>query len=207
MPCIGYPFHELGLLYTTWHREKRKPHLRSRQTSGKSVCGALFSPANPLPGIIGLHTGLQSATEWCRWSLPACCSAWRPTPVCHFRPAQLLQVQQALAQQQAAQAATQQADIQKRTEAEATKLALEQWNLHKEKNISRNRKVPRTRTPRNKVRMILPHADRQVDTHRVQWNARRLLTPMLRKQRWKRSATSSERPSIFSRSNWTKNLA
>ena len=38
-----------------------------------------------------------------------------------FQPAQLLQVRQALAQQQATQVAAQQAETQKRIEAEATK--------------------------------------------------------------------------------------
>ena len=42
-----------------------------------------------------------------------------------FQPAQLLQVRQALAQQQAAQVATQQAEMQKLVEAEATKRAQE----------------------------------------------------------------------------------
>ena len=50
-----------------------------------------------------------------------------------FQPAQLLQVRQALAQQQAAQVAPQQAEIQKRIETEATKRAQELVKGEKDK--------------------------------------------------------------------------
>ena len=50
-----------------------------------------------------------------------------------FQPAQLLQVRQALAQQHATQVAAQQAEIQKRIEAEATARAAELVKIEHEK--------------------------------------------------------------------------
>ena len=50
-----------------------------------------------------------------------------------FRPAQLLQVRQAIAEQQATQVAAQQAEIQKRIEAKATERVGELVKAEKEK--------------------------------------------------------------------------
>ena len=89
-----------------------------------------------------------------------------------FQPAQLLQVRQALAQEQEIVVAAQQAEIQKRIdhEAEATKRAGELVKVEKEKQkqkSDRDHDANATRTPRNKVRMARPHGDRQVDAHTV----------------------------------------
>ena len=78
---------------------------------------------NPLAGITGLSAGLQSANGGnCLFQLAAIFGGSQQQSV-SFQAAQLLQVRQALSQQQAAQVATQQAEIQKRFEAEATKRA------------------------------------------------------------------------------------
>ena len=104
-----------------------------------------------------------------------------------FQPAQLLQVRQALAQQQATQVATQQVEVQKRIEAEATTRAAA---LVKIEHAKQKQKVPKTRTRRNKMRMTPPHGDRRMDGHRVLGNARQLQKPTLRRRRWKRSVTN-----------------
>ena len=49
-----------------------------------------------------------------------------------------------------------------------------------------------------------PHEDRQVDAHKALGNGRLLLTPMLKRQRRKRSVMSLGRPSIFLRPNWAQ---
>ena len=112
-----------------------------------------------------------------------------------FQRAQLLQVRQALAQQQATQVAAQQAEIKKRTNSDATTRAAELVKIEHEKQ--KQKKKNKTRTRRNKMRMIPPHRDRRMDGHRVLGNARQLRKPTLRKRRWKKSVTNSGRASIF----------
>ena len=85
---------------------------------------SLFGSAgtNPWAGVTGLHTVLQSAQSANGanglFQLAALLGGQQQSVT--FQPAQLLQLRQALAQQQAAQVATQQSKIQKRIEAEAT---------------------------------------------------------------------------------------
>ena len=88
---------------------------------------------NPLAGVTGLNTGLQSANGVNDLFQFAALLGGSQQQSVSFQPAQLLRVRQALAQQQASQVATQQAEIQKRIEAEATKRAGELVNVEKEK--------------------------------------------------------------------------
>ena len=76
---------------------------------------------NPLAGITGLNAGLQSANGGNDLFQLAALLGGSQQQSVSFQPAQLLQVRQALAQQQATQVAAQQAAMQTRIEAEATK--------------------------------------------------------------------------------------
>ena len=76
---------------------------------------------NTLAGLGGLNTGLQSANGGNDLLQLAALLGGSQHQSVSFQPAQLLQVRQALAQQQATQVAAQQAEIQKLIEAEATK--------------------------------------------------------------------------------------
>ena len=88
---------------------------------------------NTMAGLGGLNTGLQPANSGkCLHHLAALLGGSQQQSV-SFQPAQLLQVRQALAQQQATQVAAQQAEIQKRIEAEATTRAAELVKIEKEK--------------------------------------------------------------------------
>ena len=111
-----------------------------------------------------------------------------------FQPAQLLQVRQALAQQQATQVAAQQAEIKKRIEAEDTTRAAELVKVEHEKQ--KQKKKTKTQTRQNRMRMIPPHGDRRMDGHRVLGNAKLLQKPTLRSKMWKGSVTNSGRLSI-----------
>ena len=66
-------------------------------------------------------------------NLRPCSGAHSSTKNVTFQPAQLLQVRQALAQQQATQVAAQQAEIKKQLEAEATTRAAELVKIEHEK--------------------------------------------------------------------------
>ena len=68
----------------------------------------------------GLDTGLQSANSGNDLLQLAALLGGSQQQSVTFQPAQLLQVRQALAQQQATQVAAQQVEIQKRIETEAT---------------------------------------------------------------------------------------
>ena len=84
--------------------------------------GSMFGSAgtNPLAGVTGLHTGLHSANGAIDLLQLAAILGGQEQSVT-FQPAQLLQAQQPPVQQQAAQVATHQAEMQKRIETEATK--------------------------------------------------------------------------------------
>ena len=91
-----------------------------------------------MAGLGGLNTGLQSADSGNDLlqlaALLGGSQHWQQSA--SFQPAhddQLLQVRQALAQQQATQVAAQQAEIQKRIEAKATKRAAALVKNEKEK--------------------------------------------------------------------------
>ena len=89
-----------------------------QQTPLDSLFGSVGT--NPLAGITGLNTGLQSANGGNDLLQLTALLRGSQRQSISFQPAQLLQVRQALAQQQATQVATQQAEVQKRIEAEAT---------------------------------------------------------------------------------------
>ena len=96
---------------------------------------SLFGSAgtSTIVGLGGSIKGLQYANSGnVPLRLAALLGGSQQQPV-SFQPPQLLQVQQALAQQQATQAAAQQAELQKRIEAEATKRAAELVKNEKEK--------------------------------------------------------------------------
>ena len=90
---------------------------------------------NTVAGLGGLTTGLQSANSGNDLlQLGALLGgSQQQSVIVTFQPAQLLQVRQALAQQQATQVAAQQAKIQKRIETEATTRAAELVEIEKEK--------------------------------------------------------------------------
>ena len=86
-----------------------------------------------MAGLGGLNTGLQPANSGkCLRHLAALLGGSQQQSV-SFQPAQLLQIQQALAEQQQTQVAAQQAEIQKRIEAEATTRVAEFVTIEKEK--------------------------------------------------------------------------
>ena len=88
-----------------------------------------------MAGVAGLNTGLSTANggnDLDLLQLIALLGGSQQQSV-SFQPAQLLQVRQALAQQQAKQVDTHQAEIQKRVEAEATKRAGELVKIEREK--------------------------------------------------------------------------
>ena len=91
-----------------------------------------------------------------------------------FQPAQLLQVRQALAQQQATQVAGQQAETQKRIEAEATTRAAGLVKIEKEKQKQKSAQDTNATKPDedDTDSMAQPRGDRQADGHKVQGNAR-----------------------------------
>ena len=72
-----------------------------------------------MAGLGGLGTGLQSANSGNDLLQLAALLGGSQQQNVTFQPAQLLQVRQALAQQQATQVAAQQAELQKRIETEA----------------------------------------------------------------------------------------
>ena len=115
--------------------------------------GSLFGSGgtNTVAGFGGLTTGLQSANSGNYLLQLAALLGGSQQQSVTFQPVQLLQVRQALAQQQATQVAAQQAEIQNRIEAEATTRAAERV---KWETISRNKKVPRTRTRRNQMKAV-----------------------------------------------------
>ena len=80
-----------------------------------------FVGTNPLAGIAGLNTGLHTANGGNDLLQLAALLGGSQQQSVSFQPAQLLQVRQALAQQQATQVAAQQAEVQKLIEAASTK--------------------------------------------------------------------------------------
>ena len=85
-------------------------------------------------GLGGLGTGLQSANSGNDLLQLAALLGGSQQQNVTFQPAQLLQVRQALAQQQATQLAAQQAEIQKRIETEAAVRAVELVKAEHEKH-------------------------------------------------------------------------
>ena len=85
---------------------------------------------NTMAGLGGLNTGLQSANSGNDLLQLAALLRGSQQQSVLYQPAQLLQVQQALAQQQATQFAAQQAEMQKRIEAE-----LPQKPLHERQSL------------------------------------------------------------------------
>ena len=86
-----------------------------------------------MAGLGGLNTGLQSANSGNDLLQLAAILGGSQQQSVTCQPAQLLQVRQALAQQQATQVAAQQAEIQKRIETEATTREAELVKNEKEK--------------------------------------------------------------------------
>ena len=90
---------------------------------------------DPLAGVSGLNTGLPTAnsgTDILQRAAQSLLAGSQQQSV-SFQPAQLLQVRQALAQQQAAQVAANQAALMKRIETEAQNRAEELVKVAKEK--------------------------------------------------------------------------
>ena len=104
-----------------------------QQNSLDSLFGSVG--ANTVAGLGGLNTGLQSANSGnCLLHLAAVLHVGgSQQQSVSFQPAQLLQVRQALAQQQATQFAAQQAGIQKRIKAGATTQVAELVKIEKDK--------------------------------------------------------------------------
>ena len=109
---------------------------------------SLFGSAgtNPLDGIAGLNTAfnrLLVGTISCSslLSLGVCKLQQSLSRSVMFQPAQLLQVRQALAQQQATVVAAQQAEVHKRIEAETTKRAGELVKIEREKQKQKSDQV------------------------------------------------------------------
>ena len=119
---------------------------------------------NAMTGLSGLGgAGLQSVNSGNSLLQLAALLGGSQQQNVTFQPAQLLQVRQALAQQQATQAVAHHAEIQKRIEAEATKRAAELVKIEHDKQKQKKKNMTRTR--RNKMKMILPHKDRRMDGH------------------------------------------
>ena len=102
----------------------------AQQTPLNSRSGSVGT--DPLAGITDLNTGLQSVSGGNNLLQLAALLGGSRQQYVSFQPAQLLQVRQALAQQQDTQVAAQQAEIQKRIEAEAMKRAGELVKTEKE---------------------------------------------------------------------------
>ena len=102
-----------------------------------------------MAGLGGLNTGLQSANSGNNLLQLAALLGGSQQQSVSFQPAQLLQVRQALAQQQATQVAAQQAEIQKRIEAEATTRVVELVEIE---NLREAETKKRPRHERNETR-------------------------------------------------------
>ena len=101
---------------------------------------------NAMTGLGGLGgASLQSANSGNDLLQLAALLRGSQQQIVTFQPVQLLQVRQALAQQQATQLAAQQAEIQKRIEAEATTRAAQLVNIEHEKQKQRERNRTQTR--------------------------------------------------------------
>ena len=110
---------------------------------------SLFGPVgtSTMAGLGGLNTGLQSANSGNDLLQLAALLGGSQQQSVLFQPAQLLQVRQALAQQQATQVAAQQSKVQKRFEAEATTRAAELVKIEKEKQKQKSAQDTNTTKP------------------------------------------------------------
>ena len=100
-----------------------------------------------MAGLGRLSTGLQAANSGNDLHQLTALLGGSQQQSVTFQPAQLLQVQQALAQQQATHVVSQQAEIQKRTEAEATTRAAELVKIEKEKQKQKSAQATNTTKP------------------------------------------------------------